>query len=244
MADETYLVFGDESGTADLRDDPYFPVFVVAMCAFEESAYRDKVVPMFEELKLRHFGRRDAPLHERDIRMRQGPTATLKSNAAWRSFASDLGDAVDAAPFHISAVAIDKRLPSQEPAETVDPYPLCASIGIERIEHWLARAIGGARLGQIVFEARGRKEDRRLRSDVMSLRRVLREQISVQPDMEFEAKAAGLIGLEIADLVAYPIGRSVIDRPQPGLRIEVITKKFLEGPLGEHGGRGLTIIPR
>lgn len=244
MAGETHLVFGDESGTADLRDDPYFPVFVVAMCAFEEHAYRDVVVPMFEDLKLRHFGRRDAPLHERDIRMRQGPAATLKSNADWRSFAGDLGDAVDAAPFHISAVAIDKRLPSQEPVEAVDPYPLCASIGIERIEHWLARVVDGARLGRIVFEARGRKEDRRLRSDVMSFRRVLKERISVQPDMEFEAKAAGLVGLEIADLVAYPIGRSVIERPQPGLQAEVITNKLLEGPLGGHEGKGLTIIPR
>ncbi len=244
MADETYLVFGDESGTSDLRDDPEFPVFVVAMCVFEEGVYRDEVAPLFEELKLRHFGRRDAPLHERDIRMRQGPAATLKSNAAWRSFAGDLGDAVDAAPFHISAVAIDKRLPSQEPAEAIDPYPLCVSIGLERIEHWLNLGGHGDGLARIVFEARGQKEDRRLRNDVMSFRRVLKERIFVQPDMEFETKAAGLIGLEIADLIAYPIARRVIERPQGNLRFEVIERKLLRNSGGRFKGEGLVNIPR
>ena len=102
----------------------------------------------------------------------------------------------------------------------------------------------GGRLARIVFEGRGRKEDRRLRADVMAFRRVLKEQIAIQPDMEFETKAAGLIGLEIADLVAYPIGRSVIDRPQPNLPMEIIERKFLRGPSGEKARTGLTIIPR
>lgn len=239
---ERHFVFGDESGTADLRDDPYFPVFAVAMCVFEEGAYRDAAVPMFEELKLRHFGRKDAPLHERDIRMRQGPSARLRGESGWREFAGDLSDAIDAAPFEIAAVVIDKRAPSADPLEAMDPYPLCASIGIERIERSLARS--GGRLARIVFEGRGRKEDRRLRADVMAFRRVLKEQIAIQPDMEFESKAAGLIGLEIADLVAYPIGRSVIERPQPNLPMEIIERKFLRGPDGERARAGLTIIPR
>lgn len=243
MANERYLVFGDESGTADLRDDPYFPVFAVAMCVFEETAYRDIVVPMFENLKLRHFGRRDAPLHERDIRMRQGPSAGLRGESGWREFAGDLSDVIDAAPFAITAVAIDKRAPSSDPLQVIDPYPLCASIGIERIERRLTSS-GDGRLARIVFEGRGRKEDRRLRADVMAFRRVLKEQIAIQPDMEFATKAAGLIGLEMADLVAYPIGRSVIDRPQANLPIEIIERKFLRGQGDQRARAGPTVIPR
>lgn len=226
---ERHLVFGDESGTADLRDDPYFPVFAVAMC-------------VFEELKLRHFGRRDAPLHERDIRMRQGPSAGLRGESGWREFAGDLSDVIDAAPFEIAAVAIDKRAPSSDPLQVIDPYPLCASIGIERIERSLTGS--GSQLARIVFEGRGRKEDRRLRADVMAFRRVLKEQIAIYPDMEFETKAAGLIGLGIADLVAYPIGRSLIDRPQPNLPMKIVKRKFLHGANGERARTGLTIIPR
>ena len=174
--------------------------------------------------------------------MRQGPSAGLRGESGWREFAGDLSDAIDAAPFEIAAVVIDKRAPSADPLEAIDPYPLCASIGIERIERSLARS--GGRLARIVFEGRGKKEDQRLRADVMAFRRVLKEQIAIQPDMEFESKAAGLIGLEIADLVAYPIGRSVIDRPQPNLPMEIIERKFLHGPDSERARAGLTVIPR
>lgn len=78
----------------------------------------------------------------------------------------------------------------------------------------------------------------------MAFRRVLKEQIAIQPDMEFATKAAGLIGLEMADLVAYPIGRSVIDRPQANLPIEIIERKFLRGQGDQRARAGPTVIPR
>lgn len=130
---ERHFVFGDESGTADLRDDPYFPVFAVAMCVFEEGAYRDAAVPMFEDLKLRHFGRLDVVLHERDIRRREKEFATLGVGARRARFFGDLTDVIRAVPAQIVAVAVDKRPHQSRLPEIFDPYPLCLAIGLDLI---------------------------------------------------------------------------------------------------------------
>lgn len=239
MASETYLVFGDESGTADLRDDPYFPVFVVAMCMFEEEAYRDVVVPMFEELKLRHFGRRDVVLHERDIRRREKEFAALGDGPRRAAFFEDLTDVMRAAPAEIAAVAIDKRSHGSHLPEIFDPYPLCAEIGLDLV---LNEARGrNAQLERIIFESRGKREDAELRDEVASYLRVAYRTLDTHPVLEFAKKDAGLAGTEMADLVAYPIAREVMGRRMPNLPFEVVEEKFLGSGAGE---RGLVAIPR
>lgn len=242
MADETYLVFGDESGTADLRDDPYFPVFVVAMCAFEEGAYRDEVVPMFEELKLRHFGRLDVVFHERDIRRREKEFAALGDGPRRAAFFGDLTDVMRAVPARIAAVAIDKQSHGSRLPEIFDPYPLCAEIGLD-LALKEARAAGG-RIGRIVFESRGKREDTELREEVSSYMRVAYRTLDVHPVLEFANKEAGLAGVEMADLVAYPIAREVMGRRMPNLPFEVIEEKFFGSGKSGNGESGMVVIPR
>lgn len=238
MANERHLVFGDESGTADLRDDPYFPVFAVAMCVFEETAYRDIVVPMFENLKLRHFGRLDVVLHERDIRRREKEFAALGVGARRARFFGDLTDVVRAVPAQIVAVAVDKRLHQSRLPEMFDPYPLCLAIGLDLI---LNHARGtAAKLDRIVFESRGKREDAELREEAASYLRVAYRTLDAHPVLEFAGKDAGLAGLEMADLVAYPIARQIAGRPMPNLPLEVLEEKILEN----EGERGLVVIPR
>ena len=242
MAGETYLVFGDESGTADLRDDPYFPVFVVAMCVFEEGAYRNEVVPMFEELKLRHFGRRDMALHERDIRRREKEFAALGDGPRRAAFFRDLTNVMRTVPARIAAVVIDKQSHESRLPEIFDPYPLCAEIGLD-LALQEARAAGG-RIGKIVFESRGKREDTELREEVSSYLRVAYRTLDVHPVLEFAGKEAGLAGVEMADLVAYPIAREVTGRRMPNLPFEVIEEKFLGSAEPGNGERGLVVIPR
>ena len=235
---ERHFVFGDESGTADLRDDPYFPVFAVAMCVFEEGAYRDAAVPMFEELKLRHFGRLDVVLHERDIRRREKEFAALGAGPRRAAFFEDLTDVLRAAPARIVATAIDKRSYLSRLPEIFDPYPLCAEIGLELILNDV-RATDGELAG-IVFESRGKREDAELRDEVASYLRVAYRTLDAHPVLEFARKDARLAGLEMADLVAYPIARQIAGRPMPNLPIEVLEEKILEN----EGERGLVVIPR
>ena len=241
---ERHFVFGDESGTADLRDDPYFPVFAVAMCVFEEGAYRDAAVPMFEDLKLRHFGRRDAPLHERDIRRREGIFASLDGEQGRRAFAEDLTEVLRAAPFKIAAVVIDKRSRSRLPLHLFDLYSFCVNVGLERIQRHLQLIGADDQPRRIIFESRGKREDRDLTEEIAAFQRVAHRSLDIEAEIEFETKEARLIGLEVADLVAYPIARHVIERPQLNLPFDVLEDHFLKGPNGSRDGWGLTAIPR
>ena len=238
MANERYLVFGDESGTADLRDDPYFPVFAVAMCVFEETAYRDVVVPMFEDLKLRHFGRLDMVLHERDIRRREKEFAALGAGPRRASFFEDLTDVMHAAPARIVAVAIDKRSHLSRLPEIFDPYPLCSEIGLDLILNDVKST--GGELAEIVFESRGKREDAKLREEVASYLRVAYRTLDAHPTLEFAGKDAALAGLEMADLAAYPIARQIAGRPMPNLPRDVLEEKVLTS----EGMRGVVVIPR
>ena len=244
MANERYLVFGDESGTADLRDDPYFPVFAVAMCVFEETAYRDVVVPMFENLKLRHFGRPDAPLHERDIRRRAGIFASLNGERGRQAFAEDLTGVIRAAPFKIAAVVIDKRSRPQFPLHLFDLYSFCVNVGLERIQRHLLLIGADDQPQRIIFESRGKSEDRDLTGEIAAFQRVAHRSLDIKAEIEFETKEARLIGLEIADLVAYPIARHVIERPQPNLPFDAVENHFLKGSDGSSDRWGLTVVPR
>lgn len=89
---EERLVFGDESGTASLRPDPDFPVFVVAMCLVTARDYQQIVEPEFRALKQRHFGHDRVVLHERESRNGSGVFATLRGAAGRRAFYENTRD--------------------------------------------------------------------------------------------------------------------------------------------------------
>lgn len=50
-------------------------------------------------------------------------------------------------------------------------------------------------------------------------------------------------GLQIADLVARPIGRRILDPTQPNRAYEIIEKKFRRSPRGKIEGWGLKVFP-
>jgi hypothetical protein len=50
-------------------------------------------------------------------------------------------------------------------------------------------------------------------------------------------------GLQLADLVAHPIARHVINPAQPNRAYELIEPKFRRGPNGQVHGYGLKIFP-
>jgi hypothetical protein len=55
-------------------------------------------------------------------------------------------------------------------------------------------------------------------------------------------KRANSVGLQIADLVAHPIGRNYINPNQKNRSYEILAKKFYKYP--NHGGKGIKIFPK
>jgi len=50
-------------------------------------------------------------------------------------------------------------------------------------------------------------------------------------------------GLQLADLVAHPIGRHVVKPDQPNRAYDTLEPKFRRGPQGEVNGYGLKVFP-
>lgn len=61
--------------------------------------------------------------------------------------------------------------------------------------------------------------------------------------IRFMDKKHNSSGLQIADLIAHPIGRHVINPAQPNRAYDLIEKKFRKGQDGRITGYGLKIFP-
>jgi hypothetical protein len=56
-------------------------------------------------------------------------------------------------------------------------------------------------------------------------------------------KASNSTGLQIADLVARPIGIKVLRPDQANRAYDIVAKKFRRNPAGEIKDRGLKVVP-
>jgi hypothetical protein len=96
----------------------------------------------------------------------------------------------------------------------------------------------------VQVECRGKAEDARLE---LEFRRICdgKNVIGNMPNLEirFMDKKHNSTGLQLADLVAHPIGRHVINPDQPNRAYDILEPKFRRGPGGRVRGFGLKIFP-
>ena len=239
------MIFGDESGDASMRRiHPAFPVLTFAMCIFEGTDYDSVVVPAIRDLKRRHLGDESIVLHERDIRRNDGQFAVIGGKGRRERFERELVAILESLPFTIIAVVIDKvRLKARYPYPD-DPYSLCLRFGFERIRMHLDSAGHGDAVARLLAESRGEREDQRLRASFDAFRRgdYLGAPLE-RVRLEFAGKSDGHAGMEIADLIANPIARYVLRRPQPLIPFEVIEPKLDRSKWGRTAGWGLKVFP-
>ena len=65
----------------------------------------------------------------------------------------------------------------------------------------------------------------------------------LQLDIRFMDKKHNSTGLQLADLVAHPIGRHAINPGQPNRAYDLLEPKFRRGPAGRVEGFGLKLFP-
>ncbi|MFL5541835.1 MAG: DUF3800 domain-containing protein [Longimicrobiaceae bacterium] len=240
-----YTVFADESGDHHLKAvDPQYPVFVLAFCLFSNRSYAERVVPAVDAFKERYFGCTDVILHEYDIRKSRGPFAILMNGEIREPFMTDLTRLITDAPFRLVASVIHKRELVKRYPVPISPYYLGMSFGLER----LARSLmsHGCEGGQtpIVFERRGRKEDDALAKEfhrVCEGANMVGKRLPFQ--IEFQRKHENAAGLQLADLLARPIGRKQLDPAQPNRAYDVLERKFRRSAEGKITGWGLKVFP-
>lgn len=232
-----YIVFADESGDHGLVTiDPQFPVFALAFCAFDKGAYTDHVEPAFRRLKFKYFGHDAAILHEREIRKQEPPFAFLRQDAALRdAFMADLNAIMADAPFRAYVAVIDKVGHRARYADPWNPYEIAMQFCMERLSIGLAAEGQTGRLTHVLFEARGREEDRQLE---LEFRRVAangkrwgwREVDFGRTPLEpvFVPKAANLAGHQLSDLIARPLALRVIRPDQPNRAFDIVADRITD----------------
>jgi Protein of unknown function (DUF3800) len=240
-----YVVFVDESGDHGLDSiDPNYPVFVLAFCIISKAQYARVVLPTITEFKFHHFGHDQVVLHERDIRKDSGDFSTLRDKARKEAFLDELTGIIASMEMTVIASVIRKDRLVNQYRYPANPYEMALGFGLERTHMWLARHEGPGRLTSVIIEQRGKREDRDLELEfrrVCDRQNIMSEVLTLEP--RFVSKAANVPGLQIADLVARPIGRHALDPRQPNRAFEIIEKKLDRNPSGRVSGWGLKVFP-
>jgi len=241
-----YIVYVDESGDHSLEKiNSQYPIFVLAFCLFKKEEYLSECAPAMIRLKFEHLGHDQIVLHEREIRKQLGPFSFLRDATRRTAFLGDLNRLVSASPFTIVAVVIQKNWYRDSYAIPDNPYHLALGFGLERLYRHL-RDILGCEDGtlHIVFESRGRVEDQALE---LEFRRTCDGQNLQGWTLPFSFvladKRGNSTGLQLADLVARPIGLRVLRPGQTNRAWDMLEPKIRRSPAGRVEGWGLKIFP-
>lgn len=215
MGISKYYLFIDECGDHNLANfDPGFPVFT--LCGILVSAQKLKALnKAFEKLKIEIFRSDDVIIHSVDIRKWRGPFAILADDRLRAKFFNGIERILSQNGVYVivSCTILKEQLNKFcVRGEEDDVYGLSLSYLIERSIFCVDNEVNDKSPEiSIVVERRGRKEDNRLLNYYNGLRNRgtkwvtaerLRSRIS---DFGFKNKKDNVIGLQIADLIAYPV---------------------------------------
>ena len=223
-----YIVYVDESGDHSLvASDRAYPVFVLAFCIFQKNHYFDYAVPQIQQFKFRHFGHDAVILHESDIRKDQGDFNFLKSRESKEAFMGELSRVVENTQFTVICAVINKAKLKEKYSRPYNPYNLALLFGLERVYSFLQRKNQLSRITHVMMERRGKKEDNELE---LSFRRYVdginSYRVKFPLELVFANKQINSAGLQLADLVARPVGLSLIRPQQPNRAFQIIRKKL------------------
>lgn len=244
-----FIIYVDESGDHSLAHiDADYPVFVLAFCIFYQGNYIDKVVPAVERLKFETFGHDIIILHEREIRKETGPFR-FRDKTAKEDFINSLTGIIAESNFILIACLIDKHRLHVGTDNATNPYHIALGSCLETLYEFLVEKNQENRVTHIVFERRGQREDLELE---LEFRRFCDGANRLEKRLPFRIvladKRVNSTGLQLADLVARPIGRNFMRPQQRNRAFDVLTQKFYcrggREKLGsDFDGWGLKIFP-
>jgi hypothetical protein len=230
-----FIVFADESGSPVLENpDPTFPLFVLNCVIARKDRYVAQVVPSLQQLKFDFVGHDQLILHERDIRRQQKDFAFLQVDPAARAaFLERMNDIVAAAEVEVVTAVIDKVRLAKRYSNPWSPYEVALHFCMEKLLAVLLQHGQAGRLVHVVFESRGKREDKELE---LHFRRIAGNQVQwgrVRPDFGevqwepvFVDKRANTSGLQLADLMARPLGLRVLRPGQPNRAFDMLRPKL------------------
>lgn len=228
-----YYLFIDESGDHGLVTlDPSFPVFLLCGLITSEESYiqtRDAI----NAIKKEFWGNKEVILHSRDIRKCEKEFQILFNLDLKRNFYTKINDVIENSKYRILASAINKEKYINTYGKlSNDVYELALSFIIERAIFCLDEIKDCKKHLEIIIEKRGKKEDKKLEEHFQRLVSRGTAYVSAERLQEvgikitFKDKKENINGLQLADLIAYPIARYVIEPKRANPAFEVLEKKI------------------
>ncbi len=246
MSNSPLIMFLDESGDHSLtKIDPQYPLFVLTGVIIDEN-YSPILEKEFRTFKRNLFGSEDIILHTADITRNKNGFEKLKDAAFRHKFYLEVNRLIDNLDFKVVACAIHKNDHlAKYGLAAVDPYMLSLDILIER---FIFELKAGNTQGVIVAESRGGNLDNELELAFLNLKIQGTKYIqgvtlkSKIQGLNIRDKKDNIAGLQLADLVATPIGRFVLGKNIKE-DFKIIERKFRRWR-GNYEGVGLVVLPK
>lgn len=228
-----YFLFLDESGDHGLTNiDEQFPIFVLSGILVSENDYI-LLTASLNEIKKEFWGSKKVIIHSRDIRKCQNEFEILFDEAIKKRFYKKINNLITSQNYVIISAAIDKvKYIKRYGRLSDDVYEISLSFIIERAVFFLDASAFADKELNVIIERRGRKEDQKLNDHFNSLLTrgtgyVHADRIkSYKTNCKFHNKRDDIAGLQVADLIAYPIARYVLDPGRANPAFDLLAAKF------------------
>ncbi len=241
---QKHILFPDESGDHGLSNpQPDFPVFLLCGVLVTENNY-ELMRQAIDALKESIWQHKNVIFHSQDNRKCEKEFQVLFDMKLKQIFYEGINRIVANTNYTIIASAIRKDAFIEKFGRLHnDVYEIALSIIIEQA---LIILDGSGTSLSIVLEKRGQKEDKQLDDHFQKLcakgtGKFSPEQLhQVFPTFTFRNKKENINGLQLADLVAYPIARHVIEPERANPSFDVLSPKIYR--VGEQLA-GLVLYP-
>ncbi|MDX2284141.1 MAG: DUF3800 domain-containing protein [Bacteroidia bacterium] len=213
-----YRIYIDEVGNNDLgsSNDPNHRFLCLTGVVFDLEYVKSTLTPDIEAIKARYFDSHpDDPVifHRKEMVNKKYPFKTLSDPAVEQLFNLDFIALLKKWKFKTITVLIDKlEHHNRYTTWRHDPYHYCMAVIFERY-HLRLKELG--KEGDMMFESRGGKEDMRLKEAYRNIFKSGTDYIKPEDidetltskELKIKPKSANIAGLQLADLLAYPLYR-------------------------------------
>lgn len=247
----SHYIFLDESGNHGLKTiNQQYPIFVLCATIFEKEYYEQEFIPQITNLKNKYFHDDSIILHSRDIRKWQKQFKALGDIYLRQKFYNDLDNLIKNSQFTIIASVIHKQnLLEKYGPRSSNPYDIALTFILERSIYY-ADKLSYFHGFSVFAESRGSKEDQQLLQQYQFIKSHGTYYINKAKfdrffvDFDFVKKWDNYAGLQISDLVAYPIATKILYPERENLAFSVIENKlYRQFKNGDYLGYGIKIFP-
>ncbi len=251
---ERYRVFIDESGDPfvhkDIRtyDDPSIsPVMTITALIVAKTVYQEVFVPAVDEIKQEFWGSREVHFHSHEIRRKDGIFKVLLDPERYETFKQKMLGVFEKSSVTLISSSINKinflKKAGKFKTETGndynlgDPYLINVNWILERLGHFI-----DGDTAKIIFEARGRKESRRIQGVLTETKKNgtfyhgTDRFKNISDEILFYTKKDNVNGVQMVDYCTYPFARHAKDASSPDNKLFDLLRRYIhKGDYGEYG---------